>query len=186
MRTLGRTTVGQPPGPLGRGGRRWIPRPLSLSPLSLSNIGTWYVPRPFGATRTSTLGYRRATIGPLPLAASAAVALSEAAPSPVSLVVEALFLHIHFLHIHLGIGQPSDRSGCTQNTHWVPRPCNHLLSKTLRVTRYVRGETIYPRNFGSQSCYFQGNPSSNELGRHGGARPFQCRQTLEVTKQEGF
>ena len=158
MRALGRTTAGQPLGPLGRGGRRWLPRPLPLSPLPLSNIGTWCVPRPFGVTHTNISGSHRANIGLPPLVVSAAVASLVAAPSSVSLVVDALFLP--HCHIYWDTGPPNGQPDCTRSRYWMLRPCILLLYckywKTLRVTRYTRGETIYPRNFGSQSCYYPG------------------------------
>ena len=51
---------------------------------------------------------------------------------------------------------------------------------------HVLGVTLPPWVVGGRGYKTIHPPPSNELGRHGGARPFQCRQTLEVTKQEGF
>ena len=149
MWALDGITAGQPSGLLGKVGRCSIPGPLSLSPLPLSNIGTWCVPHPFGVTHTNTSGYHRANIGPPPLAVSAVEASSAAAPSLVFLVVDALFLPQ--CRIYWDTGPPNGQLDCTRSIYWMLRPCI-LLSyckycKTLRVTRYVRGGNDLPEEF---------------------------------------
>ena len=139
------------PGRLGRVGWRWLPCPLPLFPHLLSNIGPLYGLHLVGAIRTIFGGFRRANIGPPLLEVPAAVVSSVVVEI---LVVGDPSLRMYSLHVYSGIGQPSARIGCTRSTHWGLRPCIHLYYNSLRVTRYVRGETIDPRNFGSQSCYY--------------------------------
>ena len=123
----------------------------SVDPHFLSSIGPLCGLRHVGVVHTISWGFRRANIGP-PLLVILVAALTAVVPSPGFRCVDDLFLPQ--CRICLGTGRPNGLLGCTRSTHWGLRPCIHLYYNSLRVTRYVRGETIDPRNFGSQSCYY--------------------------------